>query len=567
MGAPRLRPLRDDDPVRLGPYRLIARVGAGGMGRVYLGRTVSGRLVALKTLLAEGEVSETDRRRFAREVALARRVNGLFTVTVLDADAESERPWMATEYVPALSLAELVREVGALPPDAVRWIAAGMAEALVDLHGAGIVHRDVKPGNVLLPLSGPRLIDFGISHALDLTRTSLTLGTIAFTSPEQARGEASTPASDVYSTGTTLFHLATARPPYAPDSDAFRLLAHVQRAEVALDGLPRGLDDLIRPLLKRDPSSRPTPRDILAAFERGPVGGSELLPAAWTDLIRASHEYVPPPEAPDRPARTSAGSAAPAAPDPAAPDPAAPDPSAPDPSAPDPVAPDLAAPDPVAPRPAGVVPALHSAPTRTARPKPAPAPDPVPRPVSTTAAGGRGSGRRVRVLVAAALAVAVSTGGYLVHDRMSDGGQAAAVCLANTRVGPGDYKPVNPVEVDCDAPTATMAVVAHTAAGGPCPKNPQPSEHWPGSTLCVGPKVVRGDCLDETRYDSGYLPSSVLWAEGSCAGPSTKLRVSAVHAWDGRGVKESACGAGHSNGSDGLLWTDSTGYVYCLEKW
>ncbi|MFF3608132.1 serine/threonine-protein kinase [Streptomyces sp. NPDC002463] len=532
MGAPRLLPLRGDDPARLGPYRLIGRVGSGGMGRVYLGRTVSGRLVAVKTLLAEGEVSETDRRRFAREVALARRVNGVFTVAVLDADAETDRPWMATEYVPAPSLAELVQEAGVLPPSAVRWIAAGMAEALVDLHGAGIVHRDVKPGNVLLPQSGPRLIDFGISHALDLTRTTLTLGTIAFTSPEQARGEASTPASDVYSTGTTLFHLATARPPYAPGSDAFRLLAQVQRADVAFDGLPRELDDLIRPLLTRDPSSRPTPQDILSAFEREPTGGSELLPAPWTSLIRARHEYVPPTEAGDAPAVDATAASAERAADP--------------------------------------VPALHSAPTRTALPKPAPAQEPMPRPATPASPpppaghGGRRLGRRVRALAAAAVAIVVSTGGYLIYDRMAEDGLSVADCLSNTRTTPGTYEPGSPREVDCGDSAATLVVMAQADPAGPCPDTPQPSEHWPGSNLCVGPRVVEGDCLNETRYDRGYVPSSVLWTAGSCGGPSPRLKVAAVRASNGS-TKESVCEGAYSSGS-GRLWTDSNGSVYCLER-
>ncbi|MBB4981799.1 serine/threonine-protein kinase [Streptomyces nymphaeiformis] len=532
MGAPRLLPLRGDDPARLGPYRLIGRVGSGGMGRVYLGRTVSGRLVAVKTLLAEGEVSETDRRRFAREVALARRVNGVFTVAVLDADAETGRPWMATEYVPAPSLAELVQEGGALPPAAVRWIAAGMAEALVDLHGAGIVHRDVKPGNVLLPQSGPRLIDFGISHALDLTRTTLTLGTIAFTSPEQARGEASTPASDVYSTGTTLFHLATARPPYAPGSDAFRLLAQVQRTEVVLDGLPRELDDLIRPLLTRDPSSRPTPQDILSAFEREPSGGSELLPAPWTSLIRARHEYVPPTEADDAPAGDATAASAARAADP--------------------------------------VPALHSAPTRTALPKPAPAPaqEPMPRPETPAApvkGGGRRPGRRGRALVAAVAAIVVSTGGYLVYDRMAEDGLSVADCLSNTRTAPGHYEPGSPREVDCDDLAATLVVRAQTDPEGPCPDASLSSEHWPGTNLCVGPRVVEGDCLNETRYDSGYVPASVLWAVSLCAGPSPRLKVTAVRAADGS-TDGSVCGEAYRSGFDGRLWTDGNGSVYCLER-
>ncbi|MFJ2575365.1 serine/threonine-protein kinase [Kitasatospora aureofaciens] len=291
----------------MGAYRLVGRIGSGGMGRVYLGRTVSGRLVAVKTLLAEGMATDEDRRRFAREVALARRVTGLYTVAVVDADAEAPVPWMATEYVPAPSLAELVKRAGPLhPPAAVRRVAAGMAEALADLHRSGVVHRDVKPANVLLPTTGPRLIDFGISHATDLTRTSLTLGTIAYTSPEQARGEASVSASDVYSTGATLFHLAVGRPPYADTSDTLRLLGQVQRGELDLAGLPSELDGLVRACLALDPADRPTPAELLADFRStADEPGGVQLPEPWTALIREYQERVHEPAVPaaERPTR------------------------------------------------------------------------------------------------------------------------------------------------------------------------------------------------------------------------------------------------------------------------
>ncbi|MFI1941429.1 serine/threonine-protein kinase [Streptomyces purpureus] len=293
MAGARVQPLGSDDPERLGQYQLLGRLGSGGMGRVYLGRTGGGRLVAVKTLLAEGVVSDTDRRRFAREVALAQRVNSTYTARVLDADAAAERPWMAIEYIAAPSLAELVRTEGVLPASAVRWVAAGTAEALVTLHRQGIVHRDVKPQNILLPLAGPRLIDFGISHASDITRTQLTLGTIAFTSPEQARGEESTAASDVYSLGATLFHLAVGRPPYPEDGDTLRLLSRVQRGELDLTGLPKELTPLIRPCLAARPEGRPSPGDVLDQFTaslsglpRSP-GGGRWLPPRWTDLIGA----------------------------------------------------------------------------------------------------------------------------------------------------------------------------------------------------------------------------------------------------------------------------------------
>ncbi|MEU2667262.1 serine/threonine-protein kinase [Streptomyces sp. NPDC007164] len=282
----------------LGPYRLLGRLSSGGMGRIYLARSGarsdgrgSGELVAVKTLLAEGEVNDIDRRRFAREVSLAQRVDSAHTARVREADPQAERPWMAIEYIAAPPLSELVRACGVLPASAVRWVAAGTAKALVALHGAGIVHRDVKPQNVLLPLDGPRLIDFGISHANDLTRTSLTLGTIAFTSPEQARGEPSTAASDMYSLGATLFMLATGRPPYSQDGDTLRLLARVQRGELDLGGLPKELVETVRPCLAADPGQRPAPAELLARFRRDQAGlpatdsGVRWLPPKWSALI------------------------------------------------------------------------------------------------------------------------------------------------------------------------------------------------------------------------------------------------------------------------------------------
>ncbi|MBY8845556.1 serine/threonine-protein kinase [Streptomyces sp. SP2-10] len=305
MAGMKLYSLESNDPRRLGPYRLLRRIATGGMGRIYLARqeaaaadaagptgtVVNHPLVAVKTLLAEGFVSRPDRDRFAREVALAGRVESASTAKVLASDATAKRPWLAIEFIPAPSLAELVCEAGTLPADAVHWVAAEAARALVELHGVGVVHRDVKPQNILLTRGGPRLIDFGISHAYDHTSSATTIGTFPFTSPEQASGKKSTTASDMYSLGATLFFLAVGRPPYEQTDHSIGLLALVQRAELDTEGLPQQLERLILPLLRAEPGERPAPADVLRNCLRGlgplTVTGqaARWLPPEWTALI------------------------------------------------------------------------------------------------------------------------------------------------------------------------------------------------------------------------------------------------------------------------------------------
>ncbi|MFI8325586.1 protein kinase [Streptomyces sp. NPDC085529] len=274
---------------------MLAELASGGMGRVYLARSRGGRTVAVKTLLTsdDGIVAPEDRRRFAREAALAQRVQGPFTAGIVAADAEARVPWIATEYIPAPSLRDLVVSQGPLPAEALPWIAAGTAEALVGIHAAGLVHRDVKPSNILLPGDGPRVIDFGISQAADLTRTGTALGTIPFAAPEQARGEPTTPASDVFSLGATFFFLVTGRSPYRGmgDGTAMEQLLRAAEADLDLSGLPDGARELVLPCLATAPAARPTPSALLALIE--PVlaarpwahGAADWLPDGWSDAI------------------------------------------------------------------------------------------------------------------------------------------------------------------------------------------------------------------------------------------------------------------------------------------
>jgi serine/threonine protein kinase len=258
--------LQPGDPERIGPYRLRGRLGAGGMGRVYLGLSPGGRAVAIKVIRAELAQDPEFRARFRREVAVARTVSGLYTAPVLDADADGPEPWLATAYVPGPSLADAVSQHGPLPPASVLMLAAGLAEGLSAIHAAGVVHRDLKPANVLLAGDGPRVIDFGISRAGEasaLTHTGLVVGSPGFMSPEQAEGREVGPASDVFSLGAVLAFAATGQGPFGSGSTP-ALVYRVVHNPPDLDLVPAGIRPLVERCLAKDPALRPTAAALLA---------------------------------------------------------------------------------------------------------------------------------------------------------------------------------------------------------------------------------------------------------------------------------------------------------------
>src|SRR5579862_7466293 len=276
--------LRRWDPEQIGPFAIIGRLGAGAMGQVFLARSPAGRLVAVKTIKIELAEEPGFRARFAREVAAARQVSGVFTAAVIEADPNADLPWVATAYVPAPSLSTLVREAGPLPVPAVRWLAAGCAEALQSIHSAGLLHRDVKPSNVLVAPDGPRVIDFGVARAAErvqLTVTRGAAGTPAYMAPEQARDATqASPASDVFSLGATIVFAATGHPPYQGET-VMDILVRLATEPPDLDGLPDELTALVTACLQRTPRDRPTDSTIVGEL------GSFALSAG------AGHDYLP----------------------------------------------------------------------------------------------------------------------------------------------------------------------------------------------------------------------------------------------------------------------------------
>lgn len=259
------------EPQQIGAYRLLARLGAGGMGRVYLARSDRGRTVAVKLVREELAAQEEFRARFRQEVQAARRVGGHWTAPVLDADTEAAVPWVATGYVAGPSLQTVVgHDHGALPERSVRILAAGLAHALKDIHAAGLIHRDLKPSNVLVTIDGPRVIDFGIARALEtvtdggLTRTGALVGSPGFMAPEQVRGDRVTPACDIFCLGSVLSYAATGALPFgAAGSGVHAMMFRIAQEDPDLDGVPEGLADLVRHCLRKDPDARPGLHEIL----------------------------------------------------------------------------------------------------------------------------------------------------------------------------------------------------------------------------------------------------------------------------------------------------------------
>jgi serine/threonine protein kinase len=295
-----MEPLSANDPHAVGEFQLRARLGAGGMGRVYLGFSPAGRAVAVKVVHPDLARDPEFRQRFAREVAAARAVSGVYTAPVVAAGLDDDPPWLATAYVPGPSLADVVTRHGPLAEPAVWRLAAGLAEALVAVHACGVVHRDLKPANVLLAADGPHVIDFGISRAFEgtsVTAAGMVVGTPGYMSPEQAEGVMAGPASDVFSLGCVLAYAATGNAPFGGGSAA-SVLYRVVTGQPDLTGVPGGLRDVIAACMMKNPAQRPTLAALVTMIaQAGPAVTATLTsfwPAPLAEIIRAAQAYPTP---------------------------------------------------------------------------------------------------------------------------------------------------------------------------------------------------------------------------------------------------------------------------------
>ncbi|WP_281377104.1 protein kinase domain-containing protein [Streptomyces harbinensis] len=417
--------LRPGDPSQVGPYRILGRLGSGGMGQVFLGRAPEGRLAAVKLVHAELAADPEFRRRFRREVSAAERVSGTWTAPVLAGDTSSAVPWVATGYIPGFSLHETVLgSYGVLPERSLWTLAAGLAGALGDIHGAGLVHRDLKPSNVLIALEGPKVIDFGIARAVDAsvaTRTGSMIGSPGYMPPEQIRGEDVTGAVDVFALGTVLAFAATGTAPFAAGEPAVHTVLYRVLHEEPELGAPDGpltgpLRDLVVRCLDKEPAGRPSVAEIAEVAVRCAAGaagpeGEPWLPAALTARLEQRAAGVP---ALDGPVPTHAGTGAPP--------PALPQP------------------------PAGPPPAVppHAAPTVTAA---VPVPSAPPTPTAPATGPGTGTGPR-RFLAAGAVvaALALIVALTVLLTRTSGGNEDPSAGPA-----PGDGAPGKATETDRDA--------------------------------------------------------------------------------------------------------------------
>ena len=311
-------PLRETDPPRVGSYRLLARLGAGGMGVVYLASGQDGRPVALKVLRPEMADDGEFRTRFSREVTALTRVRGVCTVRVLDADTTSARPFLVTEYAEGPSLAEYVDSRGPMDPQMLYGLATGLAEALTAIHAAGIVHRDLKPSNVLLTAGGPKVIDFGIAQMLDataVTRAGMTVGSAGYMAPEQIMGRAGT-AADIFSWAVTIAYAASGQPPFGTGTSEV-ILYRILHETPDIAAVPAALHAQVAAALDKDPHGRPTAPELLSQLTR-----TAALPSAGSDnptqtvLAQTWHPAgpipaTPPPSRPASSLSTPSGGAPP----------------------------------------------------------------------------------------------------------------------------------------------------------------------------------------------------------------------------------------------------------------
>ncbi|MFD6476112.1 ABC transporter substrate-binding protein [Streptomyces anulatus] len=413
-----MRPLTSEDPRTVGPYRTLVRLGAGGMGVVYLARSAGGALAAVKVIRAEHAEDPGFRARFRREAEAAARITGPWVVPVLGADTEDREPWLATAFVPGPSLAEVVGAGGALPTTTVRALGSRLADALVAVHAAGLIHRDVKPGNVLLALDGPRLIDFGIARhegATALTTTGAVIGTPGYLAPEQASAGPLGPPCDVFSLGCVLVYAATGRRPFGEGGGAGALFRTIHE-EPDLTGVEPGLAPLIAACLAKDPAARPTAsrvRDALTAKAPGGPGDP--------GRVRDPREYPGRRGAPDQPELP---------------------PTSPDPH-------ELPRTSPAPWRMPAGLPALIA--ERSAAALALPDPEPLPVTLATPAGGGAASGPTRRRLLTAGVAGAVLLAG---------GSTATWIALRGSGAGAG-----GPSAGSAEPPTYTIGL--HADLGGP----------------------------------------------------------------------------------------------------
>ena len=333
-------PLRPDDPIRIGHYRLTARLGSGGMGVVYLGVAWDGSPVAVKVLRPELANDLQFRRRFGREVAALVRVRGACTVRVIEADSQSSTPFVVTEYAQGPSLSEHIDKYGSADPDMLYALATGLAEALTVIHAAGIMHRDLKPSNIILTDAGPKVIDFGIARRQDttsMTKTGMMVGSMGFMAPEQISGHPG-PAADIFAWGVTVAYAATGRSPFGA-GNTHSILYRIMYGEADIASVPDSLRPLVEAALAKDPQDRPTAQQLLDRLtsasrrtERISDAATQVIsPQTWQTGLYSR----PPANSSDEANRALPGEPSPPSPGPPTAEPPVPEVPVPEPPAPE----------------------------------------------------------------------------------------------------------------------------------------------------------------------------------------------------------------------------------------